>query len=91
MKRFLLVLGLFPVMALAAPVVRPISVRIPARPIPAKPAPARPAKPVHSDNSAAIPTAAILATQNLNNGMFMRQFIVLIPFDECVRGNTLIA
>ena len=61
MKRFLLILGLFPARAFAAPIiVRPAPVRIPA-----KPAPARPAKPAHSDNSAAIPIAAIVATQNI--------------------------
>ena len=61
MKRFLLILGLFPAITFAAPIiVRPAPVRIPA-----KPAPARPAKPAHSDNSAAIPIAAIVATQNI--------------------------
>ena len=61
MKRFLLVLGLFPAITFAAPIiVRPAPVRIPA-----KPAPVRPAKPAHSDNSATIPTAAIVATQNI--------------------------
>ena len=61
MKRFLLILGLFNAITFAAPIiVRPAPVRIPA-----KPAPARPAKPAHSDDSAVVPTAAILATQNI--------------------------
>ena len=61
MKRFLLILGLFPAITFAAPIiVRPAPVRIPA-----KPAPARPAKPAHSDNSAVVPIAAIVATQNI--------------------------
>ncbi|MBR3425818.1 MAG: thermonuclease family protein [Neisseriaceae bacterium] len=61
MKRFLLIFGLFPAITFAAPIiVRPAPVRIPA-----KPAPARPAKPAHSDNSAVVPIAAIVATQNI--------------------------
>ena len=61
MKRFLLILGLFPAITFAAPIiVRPAPVRIPA-----KPAPARPAKPAHSDDSAVVPIAAIVATQNI--------------------------
>ena len=61
MKRFLLILGLFPAITFAAPIiVRPAPVRIPA-----KPAPARPAKPAHSDNSTVVPIAAVVATQNI--------------------------
>ncbi|MBQ9724135.1 MAG: thermonuclease family protein, partial [Neisseriaceae bacterium] len=41
-------------------IVRPAPVRIPA-----KPAPVRPAKPAHSDNSAVVPIAAIVATPNI--------------------------
>ena len=61
MKIFLLIFGLFPAITFAAPIiVRPAPVRIPA-----KPAPVRPAKPAHSDNSAVVPIAAIVATQNI--------------------------